>query len=141
MRRWTFLSNHAQVLLCIARHPSVTTREIGEKVGITERAAQNIVDDLEAAGYLTRHRHGRRNWYELHTNLPMRHRAQEGLTIRDLLELLSDRASLEDVKMKEEPVEGPVLSDESVEEGPIDGTLEILSHPGNAKPGSPPPHA
>ncbi len=89
MKKWTFLSNHAQVLLCIARNPSVTTREIGELVGITERSAQSIVDDLEVAGYLTRHREGRRNRYDLHTDLPMRHPAQRGLTVRDLLELLS----------------------------------------------------
>ncbi len=95
MRRWTFLSNHAQVLLCIARNPSITTREIGDQVGITERAAQSIIDDLETAGYLTRHRHGRRNRYDLHTDLPLRHPAQQGLTIRNLLELLSDRFSLE----------------------------------------------
>lgn len=95
MRQWTFLSNHAQVLLCIAKNPSITTREIGERVGITERAAQKIIHDLEEAGYLVRHREGRRNRYELFLDRPLRHPAQKGLTIRDLLEMLHDRASLE----------------------------------------------
>lgn len=95
MKQWTFLSNHAQVLLCIAKNPSITAREIGERVGITERAAQKIIHDLEAAGYLTRHREGRRNRYELHLDRPLRHPAQKGLTIRDLLEMLDGRASLE----------------------------------------------
>ncbi|WP_324669830.1 helix-turn-helix transcriptional regulator [Geochorda subterranea] len=90
MRRWTFLSNHAQVLLCIARDPSVTAREIGRQVGITERAAQNIIRDLEAAGYVTKQRQGRRNRYALHLDRPMRHPAQRGLTVRDLLEMLQD---------------------------------------------------
>ncbi len=89
MKRWTFLSNHAQVLLCIARQPSITTREIAEHVGITERAAQLIIDDLEEAGYLTRTREGRRNRYQVNLDLPMRHQAQQGLTVRDLLEHLS----------------------------------------------------
>lgn len=95
MKRWTFLSNHAQVLLCIAKDPSITVREIGKRVGITERAAQKIIYDLEAAGYLTRRREGRRNRYELRLDRPMRHPAQKGLTIGDLLEMLHDRASLE----------------------------------------------
>ena len=95
MKRWTFLSNHAQVLLCIAKNPAITTREIGQRVGITERAAQKIIQDLEQAGYLVRHREGRRNRYELFLDRPLRHPAQKGLTIRDLLEMLDDRANLE----------------------------------------------
>src|SRR5437764_15119572 len=62
---WVFLSNHAHVLLCIARDPDSRTRDIAEQVGITERAAQRIVADLIAEGYLKRTKNGRRNHYEI----------------------------------------------------------------------------
>jgi DNA-binding IclR family transcriptional regulator len=69
---WTFLTRHAQVLLCIADDPGIRLREIGEQVGITERAAHRIVGDLAAAGYISRERRGRRNHYtvSLHALLP-----------------------------------------------------------------------
>lgn len=60
---WTFLTNHAQVLICIARDPGIRLRDIGERIGITERAAHRIVVELAAAGYITRRRNGRRNQY------------------------------------------------------------------------------
>ena len=61
---WTFLTNHAQVLVCIARDPGIRLRDIGERVGITERAAHRIVVELADAGYITRERNGRRNqWF------------------------------------------------------------------------------
>lgn len=70
---WTFLSNHGHVLLCIAREPEIRLRDVADRVGITERAVQRIVADLEEAGYLSRAREGRRNHYELHVNRPFRH--------------------------------------------------------------------
>lgn len=60
---WTFLTNHAQVLMCTARDPGIRLRDIGERVGITERAAHRIVTELAHAGYITRRRNGRRNQY------------------------------------------------------------------------------
>ncbi len=89
MSGWTFLTNHAQVLLCIARNPRVTAREIALSVGITERAVQRIVADLEAADYITRSRDGRHNSYTIHENQPMRHPAQQNYPISDLLALLA----------------------------------------------------
>lgn len=89
MSEWTFLTNHAQVLLCIAHKGRLSAREIAARVGITERAVQRILDDLEDAGYISRFRDGRKNRYEIHPDLPMRHPAQRGLAIRDLLELLT----------------------------------------------------
>ena len=91
MSDWTFLTNHAQVLLCIVRNGNdrLTAREISEIVGITERAVQRILDDLENAGYISRFRDGRKNRYVIHPELPMRHPAQRGRAIRDLLELLT----------------------------------------------------
>ena len=85
MAHWTFLSNHGQVLLSIAKNPHSTTRQIASDVGITERAAQSIIADLEETGYLTRQRVGRRNDYELHLNMPLRHANQEGHTVADIL--------------------------------------------------------
>ena len=89
MAHWTFLTNHAQVLLCIARNNRRTAKEIATIVGITERAVQRILDDLEAAGYLSRFRDGRNNRYEMHPDIPMRHPAQRGRAVQDLLTLLS----------------------------------------------------
>lgn len=91
MRTWTFLTNHAQVLLCVAESGTITTRDISEIVGITERSAQRILDDLEAEGFITRHREGRRNRYEIHPEISMRHPAQKGVAVSVLLEVLLGR--------------------------------------------------
>jgi DNA-binding MarR family transcriptional regulator len=88
MAQWTFLTNHAQVLLCIARNRSVTAREIAGHVGITERAVQRILRDLHDGGYVSHTREGRSNRYAIHVEAPMRHPAQQGLAIRELLDLL-----------------------------------------------------
>ena len=85
---WTFLSNHAHVLICLARHPDSRLRDVAEQVGITERAVQTIVSDLEQHGALTRSREGRRNHYELHLDAPLRHAVEEHRTIGDLLGLV-----------------------------------------------------
>ena len=68
---WAFLTNHAHVLLCVAREPDTRLRHIAECVGITERATHRIITDLIEAGYLTRHRLGRRSFYEVHPELPL----------------------------------------------------------------------
>jgi DNA-binding IclR family transcriptional regulator len=88
MSSWTFLSHHAQVLLCIARDPDVRLREIASSVGITERAVQAIVNDLVAEGYVDRDRIGRRNHYSIHEDVPMRHRLQGDLDAGTLLRLM-----------------------------------------------------
>lgn len=85
---WTFLTNHAHVLNCIAEDPESRLRDIAARVGITERAAQAIVSDLEADGYLTRTRVGRRNTYEVHPELPFRHSIERDHQVGELLELL-----------------------------------------------------
>ena len=69
--RWAFLTNHARALICIARDPGARLREIGDRVGITERAAHRIVAELLAAGYITRTRDGRRNRYTVNADLPL----------------------------------------------------------------------
>jgi DNA-binding MarR family transcriptional regulator len=85
---WRFVTNHTQVLLCISENPEIRLRHIAIEVGITERAAQRIVADLVDAGYVTRHRTGRRNHYTVNRDLEMRHPAQFGYEIGPLLDLL-----------------------------------------------------
>ena len=87
--RWTFLSNHAQVLLCIANDPGIRLREIGDQVGITERAVHRIVRELDEAGYLARKRDGRRNRYTISQNLPLPDKVAKNQKIGDLLKLLT----------------------------------------------------
>lgn len=88
--RWTFLTNHAHVLLCIARDPEVRLRDVAQAVGITERATQRIVADLVRDGYLTRKRVGRRNSYEVHAELPFRHPVEQSNQVGALLSLLTN---------------------------------------------------
>ena len=78
---WHFVTNHTQVLLCISGNPDIRLRDIAERVGITERAAQRIVADLVAEGYVTRQRTGRRNHYAINREKEMRHQAQFGFEI------------------------------------------------------------
>ncbi len=85
---WTFVTNHTQVLLCIARDPGIRLREVAADVGITERAVQRIVAELVEAGFLERRRVGRRNHYVVNRAAEMRHPAQFGHDIGDLLDLL-----------------------------------------------------
>jgi DNA-binding IclR family transcriptional regulator len=85
---WTFLTNHSHVLICLTRDPGLRVRDISERVGITERAVQKILGELEAEGYLSRTRVGRRNRYELHPDRPMRHQVERGHTVEELLDAM-----------------------------------------------------
>ena len=89
MADWTFLTNHAHVLLCVARDPDVRLRDVASAVGITERAAQRIVADLVEAGYLERTREGRRNRYRLNPALPLRHPLEREHQVQELLGVLA----------------------------------------------------
>lgn len=82
---WTFLTNHAHVLVCIAEDPDVRGRDIAVRVGITERAAQAIVADLANEGYVTRTRVGRRNRYEVNPDARLRHPLEHDHTVGELL--------------------------------------------------------
>jgi DNA-binding transcriptional ArsR family regulator len=88
MPGWKFLTNHALVLCLIAQQPRITAREISSYVGITEKATRNIINDLEAEGYVTKKREGRRIRYKIDTDLPLRHEFQQDKAIGDLLEVL-----------------------------------------------------
>lgn len=88
-KRWQFVTNHTQVLLCIARDPEIRLRHIADQVGITLGTAQRILADLVEAGYVTRDRDGRRNRYMINRDMPMLgHSAQDGHDIGALLDLL-----------------------------------------------------
>jgi predicted ArsR family transcriptional regulator len=87
---WTFLTRHAQVLLCIADDPGIRLREIGERVGVTERAAHRIVGELVDAGYITRERRGRRNHYTIRPQLPLPDRVAREQKVGDLLGVLTN---------------------------------------------------
>ena len=85
---WTFLTNHAHVLLCLAADPDVRLRDVARQVGVTERAAQLIVADLEDGGYITRTRVGRRNHYAISRRAPLRHPLEAHRTIQVLLDIV-----------------------------------------------------
>jgi hypothetical protein len=85
---WTFVTNHAQVLFCLLQEPTVRLRDVAERVGITERAAQSIVADLVAEGYVSRTRVGRRNTYQVHIDQPLRRDDGSPLTVGGLLAFL-----------------------------------------------------
>ena len=85
---WTFLTNHAHVLLCLAHDPSARMRDIAQQIGITERAVQRIITELEEAGYVERFRKGRRNEYRIHGQLPLRHPIEHHKNVDDLIRLI-----------------------------------------------------
>lgn len=87
-KTWTFLTNHAHVLIAISRDPQIRQREIADSVGITLGAVQRIVQELEAAGYLVTERVGRRNRYQVVAGRPLRHPLEEQTTVTDLLSAL-----------------------------------------------------
>jgi len=84
-RRWTFFTNHAHVLFCLAGDPEVRIRDLATRVGITERAVQRILRELAEDGYLKVSREGRRNRYVIQVKRPLRHPVEAGHTVRELL--------------------------------------------------------
>ena len=88
---WTFLTNHAHTLICLARKPDAILREVAAEVGITERAVHNIVSDLEASGVLRRDREGRRNTYTIKLDTPLRHPVEAHCKLGELVALVEDQ--------------------------------------------------
>ena len=89
MASWTFLTNHARVLLCIAHDPGVRLRDIAASLGITERSAYGIVTDLAEAGYVVKQKTGRRNRYQIQAHLPLPEPSSQERTVGDVLALLT----------------------------------------------------
>jgi DNA-binding MarR family transcriptional regulator len=89
-RRWSFVTNHARVLACIAADPNARLRDIAAAVGITERTAAQIVNDLERAGYLTKTRDGRRNQYAIDGKKKLQHPRLKGVAATQVIAVLLD---------------------------------------------------
>ena len=89
MAEWSFLTNHAWVLLCIAHDPGVRLRDIAARTGVTERTAYGIVTDLTEAGYVVKHKDGRRNRYQIQAHLPLPGTGSRERTIGEILALLA----------------------------------------------------
>ncbi len=92
---WTFLTNHAHVLICLAEEPTARIQDVAERVGITYRAVQRILDELEEAGYIKRGRKkddARSNEYRINVNLPLRHPVERHRSVAKLIELGGKRA-------------------------------------------------
>ena len=89
MVSWGFLTNHARVLLCIAHDPGVRLRDIAARTGVTERTAYGIVTDLTGAGYVVKHKDGRRNRYQIQAHLPLPEPTSREQTIGEVLALLT----------------------------------------------------
>ena len=87
---WTFLTNHGHVLLCLAHNPSERIRDIADKVGITERAVQRIIAELDEAGYVSRSRNGRRNKYRVLGEQYLRHPLEKHRRIKDLIRVIHE---------------------------------------------------
>jgi len=90
-RSWTFITNHAQVLLAVAQNPDLRVREIAEDVGITERYAYRLLRDLQDAGYVDRVRHGRCNVYRVNSDLPLGDPVVEPQSVSEMLRLIGHR--------------------------------------------------
>jgi hypothetical protein len=88
MGEWSFLTNHARALLCIAHDSDVRLRDIATSLGVTERSAYGLVMDLSEAGYLVKERNGRRNRYHIRDQLPLRESTNRDRTIGEMLDLL-----------------------------------------------------
>jgi DNA-binding Lrp family transcriptional regulator len=99
-KSWTFFNNHAHVLICIARDASLTLREISYRVGITERAVQLIIKDLEECGALAREKQGRCNTYIINLHYPLRHPLESNHTIEEILSVLISPEELEGIKVR-----------------------------------------
>lgn len=83
---WTFLTNHAHVLICLSRDPDLRLRDLADAVGITERAVHRIISELSAEGYVVITKEGRRNHYQVIKHMPMRHPVEAGASVADLVQ-------------------------------------------------------
>ncbi|MEJ2047809.1 MAG: winged helix-turn-helix domain-containing protein [Dehalococcoidia bacterium] len=88
MTGWKFVTNHAMVLCLIAQQPRITAREISLALGVTERTTHNIISDLEADGYITKTKEGRRLRYSIDSEMPLRHKMHEDKAVGELLGIL-----------------------------------------------------
>ena len=100
MAEWTFVTNHAVVLSCVAKNSQITAREMANQIGITERAVRKIIKDLETGKFLEKKREGRRLRYSIRPKLKLRHPTQRDKAVGNLLKVLGWNGESEKVKMK-----------------------------------------
>jgi hypothetical protein len=98
-RSWAFITNHAQVLLAVARHPEATVAEVARAARITERSAYRMLADLRQAGYVRRRKVGRHNSYEINTTLPLRDPPVENGLVGDLIALACKKPDVNVMEM------------------------------------------
>lgn len=98
LHNWTFFSNYAHVLVCLADNPHARLRDVADKVGITERTAFRLIGELEGAGILERIKEGRRNHYSINSDAHLRHAIEEHCTVGELLEAVLQQQSSKDDK-------------------------------------------
>jgi len=91
MAEWTFLTNHARVLIFLANHPKITARDLSTMIGITERSVRNIIANLETEGYIKKSKEGRQVSYKIHPELPFRHPSQKDKPIKTLVKALGGK--------------------------------------------------
>ena len=103
MAKWSFLTNHARVLLCIAHNPGARLRDIAAVVDITERSAYAIVTELADAGYVIKNKDGRRNHYEIQGHLPLRGTIGRERTIGEVLDVLVETSARRPTRSPHEP--------------------------------------
>ena len=100
MAEWTFITNHAVVLNCVARNPRITAREMANQIGITERAVRKIIKDLETEKFLAKKREGRRMRYRIRPKLKLRHPTQRDKAVGELLKVLGCNAESNNDKLR-----------------------------------------
>ncbi len=108
---WNFLTNHARVLLCIARDPGVRLRDVAARLGVTERSAHAIVTDLATAGYVVKQKHGRRNRYQIQVHLPLPELASQEPAIGDVLAMLVGGGAAQNLRVSAASHEHADMSD------------------------------
>lgn len=133
---WNFLTNHARVLLCIARDPGIRLRDVAASLGITERSAHAIVTDLTAAGYLVKHKHGRRNRYHIQAHLPLPEPASQAPPIGDVLALLAGHNTTRKPPQPATAHQPAHTSDGAQEEFPAESSKLLTPHAAGAECGN-----
>ncbi len=123
MSKWTLFSNHGHVLVVLSRDPDARLRDVAQIVGITERAVQKIVRDLQDGGLVGVTKHGRRNRYRLRLNQPLRHTLEAHCTIGELLEMINRHAPglepVDEVPAGVTELEPPVMTPPESEPAPL----------------------
>ena len=135
MSSWTLFSNHGHVLVCLARNPESRLRDVAAAVGITERAVQKIVRDLQDDGMVSITKHGRRNRYRIHEQKGLRHDLEAHCTLGDLINMVNDASSQSNPVIKTRSIEPATVRNEPAKPAPVkrEPTRKEIAEPGTIK--------